>query len=119
MLQDLLYILSALACAAVTLFVSQQGLLRSITICLALGVTFAGLLTKTVDAPTPLIVVAALAIAALLAWLGRVEHTAQDTDQVAATDHQQAQPPEYSGLLHPTVTEALRRRHPAPMATNE
>lgn len=115
MLIDLLYILVALTCAAVTLFVSQQGLLRSIIICAALGVTFAGLLTKAIDAPTPLIVFAALALTALLAWLGRVEHTDPDTMQPAATDNQQAQPPEYNGLLHPTVTEALRQR----MATNE
>lgn len=75
MLIDLLYILVSLVCAAVTLFVSQQGLLRSIIICAALGVTFAGLLTKTVNAPTPLFVIAALAITALLTWLGKVEHT--------------------------------------------
>lgn len=115
MLIDLLYILVALTCAAVTLFISQQGLLRSIIICAALGVTFAGLLTKACNAPTPLIAVAALLFSGLLYWLGRVEHTAPDTTQPAATDKQQAQPPEYNGLLHPTVTEALRQR----MATNE
>lgn len=75
MLIDLLYIFVALTCAAVTLFVSQQGLLHSIIICAALGVTFAGLLTKTVNAPAPLSVVAALAITALLIYLGRCEHT--------------------------------------------
>lgn len=75
MLQDLLYILIALVCAAVTLFVSQQGLLRSIIICLALGVTFAGLLTKACNAPTPLVIGAALLFTAMLCWLGRCEHT--------------------------------------------
>lgn len=83
MLIDLLYILIALTCAAVTLFVSQQGLLRSIIICAALGVTFTGLLTKTIDAPTPLAVGSAIVITALLAWLGRVEHTEPNAPEPA------------------------------------
>ena len=113
MLQDLLYILIALACGCVMLFVSQQGFLRSITFCLALSISFALVLTLALAPPTPLIAVAALLFAALLAWLGKVEHTAPTTDQDAATDHQQA---EYMGLLHPAVTEALRRQQ---AATNE
>ena len=87
MLIDLLYIFVALTCAAITLFVSQQGLLHSITICAALGVTFAGLLTKAVDAPAPLAIGSAIAITALLIYLGRVEHT----DPHAAPDRQPAQ----------------------------
>lgn len=87
MLIDLLYIFVALTCAAVTLFVSQQGLLHSIIICAALGVTFAGLLTKAIDAPAPLAVGAAIVFTALLTYLGRCEHT----DPHAATDQQPAQ----------------------------
>lgn len=87
MIGDLLYILISLVCGYVTLFVSQQGLLRSIINCAALGVTFAGLLTKAIDAPTPLAVGSAIAITALLTYLGRCEHT----DPNAATDQQTAQ----------------------------
>ena len=87
MLQDLLYILIASVCGCVLLFVSQQGLLRSITICAALGVTFAGLLTKAVDAPAQLSVGSAIVFTALLTYLGRCEHT----DPNAATDQQPAQ----------------------------
>lgn len=112
MLQDLLYILIAGVCGCMLLFVSQQGLLRSITICAALGVTFAGLLTKACNAPTSLVIGAALAITTLLVWLGRAEHIEPLADQDTAAD--QAQEP-YTGLLHPTVTEALRQR----MATSE
>ena len=86
MLQDLLFILIAGVCGCVMLFVSQQGLLRSITICAALGVTFAGLLTKALDAPTPLAIGAAVAFTALLVWLGKVEHTRPTAAQAAATD---------------------------------
>ena len=88
MIGDLLYILIAGVCGCVLLFVSQQGLLRSIIICAALGVTFAGLLTKACNAPTSLAIGAALALTALLAWLGRVEHTAPDAPEVAVQiDH--------------------------------
>lgn len=86
MIGDLLYILIAGVCGCVMLFVSQQGLLRSKTICAALGVTFAGLLTKACNAPTSLAIGAALAFTALLTWLGKVEHTDPHAAQPAATD---------------------------------
>lgn len=87
MLEILLLIFVTLTCAAVMMWASQAGLLRSITFCFALSITFALVLAFVLALPTPLIALAALLFAALLAWLGKVEHT----DPNAATDHQQEQ----------------------------
>lgn len=114
MLDLLLLILAGGAGACVMLIAHQTfGLWRNPVICFLGGVLFTLLLSVALPMPDPLKFGATFAFGVLLFVLGRCEHAEQDTDtdtdQDADTDHQQEQEP-YTGLLHPTVTEALRQR---------
>lgn len=103
----LLYALATGIIACITLGVNQTlGLWRNPVVCLVGGILFTLLLSIALPMPDPLKFGATFAFGVLLFVLGRSK-----ADRPA-----NPQPTEqYTGLLHPTVTEALRRR----MATSE
>lgn len=80
MLIDLLYILITLVCGTMILIARHNGLLSSIIICVALGITFACLICGTINAPTPLAVAAAFLFSAMMIYLGRCQHTAPNAE---------------------------------------